>query len=85
MDSPRATSDTLRPQRHRGKALEISPELARARLTAVARAPLGALVAERSLDAIVVLRDPAEIAEALAREAGLLPARSAARRGGRAL
>ncbi|HZX00728.1 MAG TPA: hypothetical protein VFF45_00640 [Bacilli bacterium] len=80
-----ATSDTLRPQRHRGKALEISPELARARLTAVARAPLGALVAERSLDAIVVLRDPAEIADAFAREAGLLPARSAARRGGRAL
>ena len=59
---------SLTPQRQKGKALEISPEFARMRLTSIARAEIAGA---RSLDSIVVLREPAEIVEAFVKEAGL--------------
>jgi hypothetical protein len=59
----------LRPQRDKGKALEISPEFARLRLTSLARAPMEG---PSDLDRIVVLRSPEEIAGAFACEAGLI-------------
>lgn len=59
---------SLTPQRQKGKALEISPEFARVRLTSIARAEIAGA---RSLDSIVVLREPAEIVEAFVKEAGL--------------